>query len=141
MDSAVGFGSINCSHGIVANGSPRNPARRHDHTASKTEQQIVRAPFPTQDVTEENDAAEPITFRQHLRPRTHLDQRRQSKRTSTPNRFTNEAYRPRNNHRREDKTEPNDLAARTTCQTSSFFFVRAPMCESGYPGERRDHLV
>ena len=65
-------------HAIVRpgfrHGSPTERGRRNDHTASVTEQQIVRATFPTRDATEEFHVAEAITFRQHLRPRTHLDQ-------------------------------------------------------------------
>ena len=57
------------------NGSPIEHARRRDHISSATEQQFVRAIFPTQDVAKENDVVAASTFAKHLRPRTHLDER------------------------------------------------------------------
>ena len=138
-DPDGGFGSRNGSVGFGSvSGSPIEHARRHDHTASVTEQQIVRARISTLDVAEATEFVEPTTFAKAL-----LSAQRSRQGTSIEvNDFLEEVALPTKRFDRaiiiDEKTSTKQTiqSHQSSPQPNLFFFVSAPIRPSNCPTER-----
>ena len=118
---ADGSRACHCSRGILWSGSPTEPGRHHDHIASETTHQIVRATFPKLDAVEGVTVAEsrrfPFPFVRAPITTNNRDRRAGSHRKSD---FANTNKSSAHPSRRKRQTEGMDIIERAALRIPTF---------------------